>query len=159
MQSRSSSLHRLKQIANTIFDLPSGLFSSAQGAAAQRMDNPRVRQLVGLLTRADHLKSIPFPPLLYDDEDTSDIARLFLNPYLIKVRSIFNVGARLRIPFSLDCPRSDLWTSILACNQACSDSKKQSVLWHAEGYSRIDRMVRYHGKVPTDKFSFTPPLI
>jgi hypothetical protein len=52
------------------------------------MENPRVRQLVGLLTPADQLKSIPFPPLLYENEDSSDIARLFLHPYLIEVSTV-----------------------------------------------------------------------
>jgi hypothetical protein len=69
--------------------------------AAQRMDNPRVQQLVGLLTQADQLKSIPFLPLLYENEDTSNVAQLFLNPYLIKVSAVSFIldGAHLTIHF------------------------------------------------------------
>jgi hypothetical protein len=46
------------------------------------MENPRVRTLLGLdLPLEDQV----VPPLLYLDEDTADIGKLFLNPLLMKV--------------------------------------------------------------------------
>lgn len=64
---RSSELHKLRQAAGDLFQLPSNYFSC--DTASRRLEFPEIRALLGVQQDAikPNLKYPTFPPLLYAD--------------------------------------------------------------------------------------------
>jgi hypothetical protein len=96
-KSRSSTIHRLRQVGGTIFGTDPSYFVSGY----DRESVPEFQQLLGI-TDSNMGKRYPmFPPILYPEDSGLDARQLFLNPAIAKVSKISFI-TRLADPSNLD---------------------------------------------------------
>ena len=83
---RSSAIERFRSHAGTIFpDIDTTLFRKS----TKRSEDPQIRKLLGLSGSAE--KTPPMlAPVLFKDEDTKSMSKLFRNSALFQVRPIPN---------------------------------------------------------------------
>ena len=116
---RSSAIERFRSHAGTIFpDIETNLFRKS----TKRSQDPQICKLLGLSHDSDPQKDKSPPmlvPVLFKDEDTRSISKLFRNPALFQVRSI---KFPLILPLCfyslvLDWPLNCLWACCFECRQ------------------------------------------
>jgi hypothetical protein len=80
---RSSAIERFRSNAASIFpDLDAALFPKS----VKRSEDPKIRKLLGLTGDSHRDKNPPMlAPVLFKDEDTRSMSKLFRNPVLFQV--------------------------------------------------------------------------